>query len=136
MQQKTATLMQERNAGSIKGPLTDTLRRSEDIKVGFLEEATVDLSVSNKLVLGRQWKGLKFQVQKRWYTKPQRWERKKQYVWRIIGSLLLMDHKNMNTERLKRGDKGGMEAAGKGWLYTMFEFRLWPQRIIMYTKIF
>lgn len=49
-QQKTTTLMQWRDAGSIKGSLRDVLSGSEDIKVGFLEEVTLDQSLHKELV--------------------------------------------------------------------------------------
>lgn len=130
--------MQWRDAGSIKGSLRDVLSGSEDIKVGFLEEVTLDPSLHKELVRYTKQSG-----GGGWSSKYRRDDiqsyrderKKKQYVWQIIRSSILMEHKNMYTERLKRGDKGGKEAAGKGWLYTMLEFSLWPQRIIMYTKI-
>lgn len=42
--------MQWRDAGSIKGSLRDVLSGSEDIKVGFLEEVTLDPSLHKELV--------------------------------------------------------------------------------------
>lgn len=42
--------------GKLRGH-SDVLSRSEDIKVGFLEEVTLDLNLNNELVLGRQKRG-------------------------------------------------------------------------------
>ena len=41
------------------------LSGGEDIEEGFLEEATLDLRLDNELVLDRQKRRLKFQVQER-----------------------------------------------------------------------
>lgn len=54
MLQKTATLTWRRNAGNIKRALRDVLNGIKDIKVAFLEEATLDLSLNNKLVLDKE----------------------------------------------------------------------------------
>lgn len=105
MQQKTTTLMRWRNAESIKGSLRNVLSRSEDINVGFLEEATLDLSLNNELVLGRQ-KGAEVPSTEEMICKATEMrEIKNKHVWRIIGYSSLMEHKNRNTERQKRGDR-------------------------------
>lgn len=43
----------------------DMLSGGEDIKEGFLEEATLDLSLNNEPVLDRRKRRLKFQAQER-----------------------------------------------------------------------
>lgn len=58
---------------SMKCTLRDMLNPSENIKVGFLEEATFDWGLTNELVLGRQ--GAEVSRTEEMICKAQRWEK-------------------------------------------------------------